>query len=88
MENEATQVLADAIYWDKVRRARATSLADRFMAGFELLETSLGFTRAGIAHQLGTDDDAEIAAELQRRFDVVRRVNERGLYQTVIPNDA
>jgi hypothetical protein len=73
--------LADAIFRDKVLRARAEDPAEKFLDGIRLFESALEFTRAGVAAELGTTDEAAIAEGVQRRFDRVRKLEEHGLYQ-------
>lgn len=72
--------LAAAIYRDKVLRARAMSPDERLMEGFRLFEESMTFTKAGVAEQLGTADEAKIMAEVRRRFDVVHKLEDQGYY--------
>lgn len=77
--------LAREIYRDKVLRARAMTPEERFMEGFRLFEEALVFTKAGVAAELGTTDEQTIMNEVQRRFDIVRKREERGRYQTTKP---
>jgi len=80
---EEIDALADEIYRDKVLRARAEDPAEKFLDGLRLFEEALKFTRAGVAMQLGTDDEEEIARGVQRRFDKIRKIEERDLYYPV-----
>jgi hypothetical protein len=80
---EEIDELADAIYRDKVLRARAEDSAEKFLDGLRLFEMALEFTRAGVAAELGTDDEKAIAEGVQRRFDLHRQMEERGLYHPV-----
>jgi hypothetical protein len=75
--------LADAIYRDKVLRAREADSAEKFLDGLHLFELAMEFTRAGVAAELDTDDEKAIASGVQRRFDLCRRMEEHGLYQPV-----
>jgi hypothetical protein len=77
--------LAAAIYRDKVLRARAMTPDERLMESFRLFEESLTFTKAGVADQLGTTDEASIMAEVRRRFDLVRQREDRGIYLPLEP---
>jgi len=72
--------LADAIYRDKVLRARAEDPSEKFLDGFRLFDAALSFTKAGVAAELSTNDENAIMVGIQRCFDLVRRLNERGLY--------
>lgn len=73
--------LADAIYRDKVLRARAMKPEDRLVEGARLFDEAMTFTKAGIAAQLGTSDEAVIDCEFMRRLEITRKISERGLYK-------
>jgi hypothetical protein len=75
--------LAAAIYRDKVLRARAADPCEKLVDGIRLFEFALGMTKAGAADMLGSNDEAEVMQEVQRRFSLVRMREERGLYQPV-----
>ncbi|HBJ88306.1 MAG: hypothetical protein Q8M07_19725 [Prosthecobacter sp.] len=80
--------LAAAIYRDKVLRSRAMTPDERLMESFRLFHEALTFTKAGVADELGTTDETVIMAEVQRRFEVVRTIEERGSYQPWPPPSA
>lgn len=73
--------LAAEIYREKVLRSRAMTPDERLMEGFRLFHEALTFTKAGVADELGTTDETIIMAEVLRRFDVARKIEERGIYQ-------
>jgi hypothetical protein len=73
--------LAAAIYRDKVLRAREMTPEERLIEGFRLFHEAMTFTAAGVANELGTTDEAAVMAEVRRRFDLVRKIEERGRYQ-------
>jgi hypothetical protein len=82
MENqEDINELADAIYRDRVLRARAEDPCEKLMDGFRLFEYGINITKMGVQAELGTTDEEAVMAGVQRRFDIVRRSRERGLYQ-------
>lgn len=72
--------LAAAIYRDKVLRARAMTPDERLMEGFRLFDESMTFTKAGVAEELGTTDEAAIMTEVRRRFDIVHKMEDQGFY--------
>lgn len=72
--------LADAIDRDRVLRARAADPAEKFLDGLRLFESALEFTRAGVAAELGTQDEEAISEGVQRRFQLIRKLEEHGLY--------
>tara|TARA_R110002096_G_scaffold4493_6_gene20807 strand:- start:17482 stop:17745 length:264 start_codon:yes stop_codon:yes gene_type:complete len=73
--------LAAEIYRDKVLRAREQDPCEKFLDGFRLFESALAFTEAGVASELGTQDPNAIQLAVQARFDRVRMVRERGIYE-------
>jgi hypothetical protein len=80
--NEADiKSLADAIYADKVRRARALTEGERIDTAIELFEGALGMMRDGLRAQFPGADDAELENTLRKRLRRLRQVEEHGLYQ-------
>lgn len=73
--------VADAIYRDKVGRARAQHPVRKLLDGFALFESGLELTKLDVARTIGTSDETAVAAALQRRFDRVRRMREAALYR-------
>ena len=81
-----TADLADAIFQEKVLRARQQSPGEKWAICFELHELAIATMRAGIQAQHPELDEAGIAAELDRRLCLRRQLEEQGIY-TLIPND-
>jgi hypothetical protein len=77
---ESIDQLADAIYRDKVLRARATDPSEKLVDGMRLFEVALEFTKAGAADMIGSTDEALVMQEVRRRIEIVRRSEERGIY--------
>jgi hypothetical protein len=75
--------LADAIYSDKVRRARAQDPVQKLLDGFTLFEAGLELTKIDVARTLGTSDATAVNEALQRRFDRVRQVRAADLYRAL-----
>jgi hypothetical protein len=73
--------LADAIYSDKVRRARAQDPVQKLLDGFTLFKAGLELTKIDVARTLGTSDATAVNEALQRRFARVREVREAALYR-------
>lgn len=71
--------LADAIYADKVRRARAQDPVRKLLDGFTLFEAGLELTKIDVARTLGTSDATAVSEALQRRFERVRQVRAAAL---------
>lgn len=72
--------LAVAIYRDKVQRAREADPAEKLLDGLRLFESALEFTKAGAAAMIGSTDEALVMKEVQRRFDLIRKMEEQGIY--------
>jgi len=62
----ALKELQNAIYRDKVLRAREMSVEERLDEVFELSNRQLGMMHAGAMHRLGTSDPAEGWEEVSR----------------------
>jgi len=73
--------VADAIYRDKVGRARAQDPVQKLLDGFTLFESGLELTKLDVARTIGTSDETAVAAALQLRFERVRRMREAALYR-------
>ena len=82
METSTTD-LADAIFRDKVLRARQQSPDEKWAICFELHELAIATMRAGIQSQCPELDQAGIAAELDRRLRIRRQLEEQGIYTPV-----
>ena len=77
---ENIKALADAIYADKVRRARALSVGERIDTAIELFEGALGVMRDGIRTQFPEKNEADVEAMLRWRLRRLRQVGEHGIY--------
>ena len=75
--------LADAIYRDKVRRARAAPASRKMGWGAELFSEACERMRAGIRAQFTKADAAEVEEILRQRLQRLRRLHEHGIYQQV-----
>lgn len=73
--------LADAIYADKVRRARALTTGERIDTSIELFEGALGMMRDGIRAQHPKATDSEVELLLRKRLQRLKQVGEHGIYQ-------
>ena len=84
-EPDQFQPLMDDIFREKVRRARLQSPERKLVAGLELFEESLVRIRGGVRAQFPDFSDDEIDAEVRRRIDRVRQVQEHGFFTTELP---
>ncbi len=71
---ESIPELADAIYLERVLRARRTPIELKILAGAEIFDFACQFTRAGIRHQNPEADDAQVEALLRERLALARRL--------------
>jgi hypothetical protein len=81
MEDQQIKELADAIYVEKIRRARAMTVGERMEAGIELFEASLDLMRDGIRMLHPEADDEEVERILRRQLARRRQIHEHGLYR-------
>jgi hypothetical protein len=77
------QPMIDAIFRDKVRWARQESAGRKLVDGITLFEDALIRMRGGIRAQFPHFTDQQVEAELYRRIDRIRQVQEHGIYRTV-----
>ena len=76
------QPLMDDIFREKVRRARAEKVSGELsLAGFDLFDLSLAWSREGVKAEHPSASEAEIEAALQRRLAIQRRLDERDIYR-------
>lgn len=81
--NEAhIKPVADAIYADKVRRARAAPAAQKMGWGPELFAEACERMRGGIRAQFPSLGPAEVKAMLLKRLNRLRQLDEHGIYQS------
>lgn len=67
-------VLARQIDREKIERARAMSLSEKFLAGAELFEDACEVTRCGIRCLNPAWNDDQVEAELIRRLQISQRI--------------
>lgn len=78
----ALKELQDAIYREKVLRARQMTVAERLDEVFDLSNRQMGMMLAGAMHRLGTKDQEEGWVEVSRWLARLDRVRDHGLYVT------
>ena len=75
--------LADAIYRDRVARARRQPSWQKFRDALQLHDEVIQRNKAGIRHQFPDADESRVHEILLQRMQRLRRVQEQGLYQPV-----
>lgn len=76
----ALKALQDAIYRDKVLRARRMTEQERLAEVFELSNHMFGMMLGGAMQRLGTMDEAKGWEEVRRWMERLARSREHGLY--------
>ena len=74
---EPTPEVIDAIYREKVERARRMSPEEKFWAGAELFAEACERMKWGIRHQFPGADDGEVMRILRKRLAKLDRLEER-----------
>jgi len=78
------QPLMDEIFREKVLRARAEKDPDVLsLDGLDLFEFALEWTRDGIRNENPAASPVEVEAEVRRRIEIKRRLDEHGIYRPV-----
>jgi hypothetical protein len=78
----ALKELQDAIYREKVLRARQMTVAERLDEVFDLSNRQMGMMLAGAMHRLGTQDQEGGWDEVSRWLARLDRVRDHGLHVT------
>jgi hypothetical protein len=78
--DDQIQELADAIYADQVRRARAMTVAERMETGIQMFEDRLAEMRRGFRVQFPNAADSELENLVRGQLDEERRAEEAGLF--------
>ena len=73
---EPTKELIDAIYRERVLRARQTPPEQKMLDGPRLFEMACRIMKDGIRHQFPDANEQEVQAILTRRLALLRRVEE------------
>jgi hypothetical protein len=81
----ALKALQDAIYRDRVLRARSMSPTERLDEALEVTNSVFDRMLDGALHQLGTTDVEAGWAEVRRRLNRLSRVQDRDFYATSLP---
>jgi hypothetical protein len=74
---EPTKELANSIYRERVLRARATPIDQKFLAGAELFEDACRLNCDGIRHQNPGIDEEHVQRILRERLALARRLEQQ-----------
>jgi hypothetical protein len=74
--NSDFQPLADALYWERVERARRLTPEQRLMAGPELFDYACTITLSALREQMPGAGEAEVLEAPRRRLAVKRKLEE------------
>lgn len=75
---EPTKEFIDALYADKVRRAREMSPEKKLMAGAVLFEYMRSIVEAGIRHQHPEATPERVRELFRQRLQIARRLDDEG----------
>ena len=79
----SSKALMDAIFIDKVRRARQTPMDQKMLDGPRLFDLNCQIMRSGIRAQFPDFDEERVEKELRRRLAIARRIDDAGIYRNV-----
>lgn len=71
---QPTKELVDAIYWERVERARQMSPADRVLVGLQLFEFTTRIMADGIRAQFPEADEQRVQEILRERLALARKL--------------
>ncbi len=69
-----TRQLANELFADKVRQAKAMTPEERVLAGMQLFELSCAIMRDGIRNQFPAANEEDVERHLRERLAVARRI--------------
>ena len=70
------QSLADALFWEKLERARRIKPEERMQAGPELFDFACGITLTALREQMPGAGESELLEALRRRLAFKRELEE------------
>jgi len=73
---QPTKELTDAIYWERIERARRTSPADRVLGSLQLSEFTISIMASGIRSQFPDADERRVQEILRERLALSRRLED------------
>ncbi len=83
MSDDEIKALQDAIYREKVERARRMTIGERLAAGPELFDEAMGRMKIGIRMRNPGAGEAEVGRLLIDQMDRLKAWKERDLYRPV-----
>lgn len=75
------KALQDAIFWEKVERAKRTPIAERIATGPELFDEMIELIRGVIAGQNPEYTPEDVSREIRRRLAIGQMLDDAGLYR-------
>ena len=83
LDSSSSKALMDAIFLDKVRRARQTPMDQKMLDGPRLFDLNRQIALSGIRAQFPDFDEEQVEAEFCRRLAIQRRIDDAGIYRNV-----
>jgi hypothetical protein len=77
---DASKTLMNAIFIDKVRRARQTPMSEKILDGPRLFDLNCQIMRSGIRSQFPEFNEQQVEQELRRRLAIARKIDDAGIY--------
>ena len=74
--NNEFQLLADALYWEKVERARKLSPEERMKAGPELFDYACSITLNALREKMPGATEAQLLDKVRERIAIKRQLEE------------
>lgn len=81
MNDQQIKDLADAIYVEKIRRARAMTPASKMGSGAEMFAEVCGRMRAGIRAQFPGSEEQDVEFLLRKRLDRLAAIEDAGIFK-------
>jgi hypothetical protein len=74
---QPTKELIDALYWERVEKARRMSPQQRVVAGLEMFDLASSIMADGVRSQFPDADENRVREILRERLALIQRLEER-----------
>ncbi len=81
--DDETKELMDAIYLEKILRARRTPIDEKIMDGPRLFDMNCAMARSGIRSQFPHFTEEQVRQELKRRLAIARSIDDASIYHDI-----
>ena len=82
-----TRSLQNAIYIERVLRARRTPMDEKILDGLRLFDMNCAMAKSGIRSQFPQFTEEQVEQEFRRRLAIARKIDDAGIYRDIESED-